>query len=92
MGFLDAELAVKALEKVKGAYTVKSVNAAFKGIKDFKTELLCKPWTYGDYPSHIPNNTDWTVTPDNGKMVIAQGCNAISSDDPLVAAYHKVAG
>ena len=32
MGFLDAEMAASALEKVKGAYTLKSVNAALKAI------------------------------------------------------------
>ena len=34
--------------------------------------MLCQPWVYGDYPLHIPNNADYTVTPDNGKMVTAQ--------------------
>ena len=94
MGFLDAELAVKALQNVKGAYTVKSVNDAFKAIKDYKTEMLCQPFTYGNYSEHIPNNTDYTVTPSSsgGTMVVAQGCNAISSADPQIAAYHKIAG
>ena len=92
MGFLDAEMAASALQKVKGAYTLKSVNAAFKAIKDYKTEQLCKPFTYGDFPEHIPNNTDYTVTPNNGVMAIAQGCTAISSADPQIAAYHKIAG
>jgi hypothetical protein len=40
MGFLDAEIAASALEKVKGSYTAKSVNAALKGIKNYKTEIL----------------------------------------------------
>jgi len=93
MGFLDAEMATSALEKVKGAYTVKSVNAAIKGLSDYKTEMLCKPFTYGDYPMHIPNNTDYTVTPSgSGTMVVAQGCNDISSADPQIAAYRKIAG
>jgi branched-chain amino acid transport system substrate-binding protein len=94
MGFLTAEMATKALEKVKGPYTTKSVNAAFKGIANFKTELLCKPFTYGSYAFHIPNNTDYTVTPSasGGTMVVAQGCTAISSSDPQIAAYHKIAG
>jgi branched-chain amino acid transport system substrate-binding protein len=92
MGFLDAEMAASALQKVKGPYTTKSVNAAFKAIKNYKTEQLCKPFTYGDYPEHIPNNTDYTVTPNNGVMAIAQGCTAISSSDPQIAAYHKIAG
>jgi branched-chain amino acid transport system substrate-binding protein len=92
MGFLDAEMAASALEKVTGAYTIKSVNAALKGITNYKTEQLCQPFTYGKYSEHIPNNTDYTVTPSNGSMVAAQGCTAISSADPQIAAYHEIAG
>ena len=40
---------VNALEKVKGADTLKSVNDAFKAISNYKTEMLCKPFTYGNY-------------------------------------------
>jgi branched-chain amino acid transport system substrate-binding protein len=94
MGFLAAEMATSALEKVTGPYTLKSVNAALKGITNYKTEMLCKPFTYGNYAEHIPNNTDYTVTPSTsgGTMVVAQGCTAISSADPQIAAYHKIAG
>jgi len=92
MGFLDAEMAASALQKVKGPYTMKSVNAAIKGLKDYKTEMLCKPFTYGNYAEHIPNNTDYTVTPSGGKMVVAQGCTAISDSDPQIAKYRKLAG
>jgi branched-chain amino acid transport system substrate-binding protein len=94
MGFLAAEMATSALEKVKGAYTLKSVHAALKDITNYKTEMLCKPFTYGNYSEHIPNNTDYTVTPsaNGGTMVVAQGCTAISSADPQIAAYHKIAG
>jgi branched-chain amino acid transport system substrate-binding protein len=94
MGFLDAELAVAALHKVKGPYTVKSVNDALKAIKDYKTEMLCKPFTYGNYAEHIPNNTDYTVTPstNGGTMSLAQGCTPISSADPQIAGYRKIAG
>ena len=73
-GFAEAEIVVHALESVTGAYTVASVNAAIKAVSNFDTGMLCKPWTYGSYPMHIPNNADYTVTPHNGKMVIAQGC------------------
>ena len=94
MGFLAAEMATSALEKVTGPYTLKSVNAALKGITNYKTEMLCKPFTYGNYAEHIPNNTDYTVTPSTsgGTMVVARGCTAISSADPQIAAYHKIAG
>jgi branched-chain amino acid transport system substrate-binding protein len=95
MGFTDAEIAVHALETIKGAYTVSSVTAALRGVKNFDTGMECQAWTFGNYPAHIPNNTDYTVTPDNGKMVLAPtggGCTQISSVDPQVAAYRSVAG
>ena len=92
MGFAEAEIMVHALESVTGPYTVASVNAAVKGVTNIDTGMLCKPWTYGPYPMHIPNNTDYTVTPNNGTMVIAQGCTDISSVDPQIAAYRKAAG
>jgi len=92
MGFTEAEIAVHALETIKGAFTAASVNAAFKAVTDYNTGMLCQLWTYGSYPMHIPNNEDYTVTPDNGKMKTVQGCNEISSVDPQIAAYRKVAG
>jgi len=92
MGFTEAEIAVHALESVTGAYTVASVNAAIKAVSDFNTGMLCQAWSYGSYPLHIPNNMDYTVTPDNGKMVIAKGCTLISSVDPQIAAYRSAAG
>ena len=92
MGFTEAEIAVHALEGIKGAYTAKSVNAAFKGVKDYETGMLCQKWTYGNYPTHIANNEDYTVTVDNGKMVTAQGCTQISAVDPQIAGYRHHAG
>jgi branched-chain amino acid transport system substrate-binding protein len=92
MGYLLGKFSVDALQKVTGPYTIASVNAAFKNIKDEKTELLCQPWVYGDYPLHIPNNADFTTTPENGKMVTAQPCFNVSSDDPQIAKYRAAAG
>ena len=92
MGFVLAKFFVQAAETVKGPYTMKSVNAAIKGIKDYKSAMLCTPWTYGDYPLHIPNNTDYTTTVENNQMRTAQGCTQISASDPQIAQYRKVAG
>jgi branched-chain amino acid transport system substrate-binding protein len=93
MGFTEAEILVHALESItSGSYTVASVNAAIKAVSDFNTGMLCQLWTYGDYSLHIANNMDSTVTPDNGKMVTAQGCTLISSVDPQIAAYRSAAG
>jgi branched-chain amino acid transport system substrate-binding protein len=92
MGFTMGEIATHALDGISGAYTKAKVNAAFEAVKNFNTGMLCEPWTYGPYKLHIANNTDYTVTPDNGKMVIKQGCTKISSVDPQIAAYRKAAG
>src|SRR5947207_1811535 len=92
MGFTEAEIAVHALQSITGPYTVQSVNAAFKAVKDFNTGMLCQLWTYGDYPLHIPNNADYTVTANNGQMKTAQGCTPISAVDPQIAQYRSAAG
>jgi branched-chain amino acid transport system substrate-binding protein len=93
MGFTEAEIAVHALQSIAGPpYTVQNVNAAFKAVKDFNTGMLCQLWTYGNYPLHIPNNADYTVTANNGQMKTAQGCTLISAADPQIAQYRSTAG
>src|ERR1700733_4200988 len=95
MGFTIGEIATHALEGVKGAYTIASVSAALGGVTNYNTGMLCQGYTYGPYSLHIPNNMDYTVTPDNGKFVQAStggGCTLISADDPQIAAYRAVAG
>ncbi|MGH3185964.1 MAG: ABC transporter substrate-binding protein [Streptosporangiaceae bacterium] len=93
MGFTEAEIAVHALESItSGTYTVATVNAAFKAVANYNTGMNCQLWTYGNYPFHIANNEDYTVTPDNGKMVQARGCTLISSVDPQIAKYRADAG
>ena len=44
MGFIEARIAIKALLNIKPPYT-KRVNEAFKGVKNFHTDILCNPWT-----------------------------------------------
>ncbi|HXY86711.1 MAG TPA: ABC transporter substrate-binding protein [Gaiellaceae bacterium] len=85
MGFVEARIAVSALLNMKAPYTLKRVNQAFAGVKNYHTDILCKPWYFGKIPLHIPNNTDRTVTPNHGKMVVKQGCFNISAADPGIA-------
>jgi branched-chain amino acid transport system substrate-binding protein len=95
MGFTIGEIATHALESVTGPYTIASVSAALKSVSNYNTGMLCQGYTYGNYSLHIPNNMDYTVTPDNGKFVQAStggGCTLISADDPQIAAYRAVAG
>ena len=94
-GFTVGQLTVKALLSIKShVYTKATVNAAIENLSGFKTDMLCKPWYYGKASVHLPNNTDYTVWPDNGVMQIVpgSGCLPISTVDPevkTVRAYEK---
>jgi branched-chain amino acid transport system substrate-binding protein len=90
MGFTAGEITYEALSSIDGEYTQKSVNEAIKNVKGFETDILCKPWYYGDAPLHIPNNTDWTTTPKNGKMVIKEECFGISDVDPAIKQVREI--
>jgi branched-chain amino acid transport system substrate-binding protein len=91
MGFTMGQILVQALESIKGEdYSLKTVNKAIADVKGFKTDILCRPWYYGEAPLHIPNNVDWTTTPKNGKMVIKEDCFNISEADPSIAKVREV--
>ncbi|PWU23627.1 MAG: hypothetical protein C5B48_08270 [Candidatus Rokuibacteriota bacterium] len=86
MGFTEARIATAALLNMKPPFTAKRVNAAFLGVTNFHTDILCSPWYFGKVPYHLPNNADRTVTP-NGKdrMVLKEPCFKISAADPDIA-------
>jgi branched-chain amino acid transport system substrate-binding protein len=91
MGFTMGQLLVQALESIDGEdYSLKTVNKAIADLKGMKTDILCRPWYYGDAPLHIPNNVDWTTTPNNGKMVIKEQCFNIADADPSIAKVREV--
>ena len=80
MGFLIARLATQALlDQPEKDYTQTTVNEAFRGIKPVKTDLLCKPWYFGTGDIHVPNNTDWTITSQDGKFVKKGDCAPIEA-------------
>jgi branched-chain amino acid transport system substrate-binding protein len=79
MGFVAADVMTQTLLKLPDSQiTPQGVNAAIRQIKNFKTDILCRPWYQADMPYHVPNNTDRTVTPNNHVMVEKQGCFAIA--------------
>ena len=90
MGFLLAKIAVDQMLKIDGEVTKESVNQAILDTKGYETDILCKPWYYGEAPMHIPNNTDWTTTPQEGRMVIQEECFEISADDPDIARVREI--
>ena len=90
MGFLEAKIATDRMLSITGPITKASVNQALGATKDYQTDLLCKPWYYGNAALHIPNNTDWTVMPQDGHMVEVQGCTAIAAADPDIAKVRAI--
>jgi branched-chain amino acid transport system substrate-binding protein len=90
MGYLMGEFMTNALETVKGDYTLQSVSQAVFNLKNQETDILCRPWYTGRAPLHIPNNVDWTSTPDSGHMVIKEDCFEISEDEPDIAKVRQI--
>jgi len=75
MGFVAAEIITRTLLGLPaGQLTQPGVNAAIKRVKNFKTDILCKPWYFGDLQEHVPNNADRTVVPQNHVFVQKEGC------------------
>jgi branched-chain amino acid transport system substrate-binding protein len=89
-GFLQARVTTQALLGIKGSVTPKSANTAIGDVKDFKTDLLCRPWYFGKAPLHIPNNVDLTVTPKDGKMVQDEDCFQISDAEPGIQQVRQI--
>jgi branched-chain amino acid transport system substrate-binding protein len=90
MGFTEGRIATAALLGIKGDITAESVNEAFKNVKNFKTDILCNPWYFGEAPLHIPNNVDRTVVPKGAVMVEKEKCFPISDVDPGIAQVRKI--
>jgi branched-chain amino acid transport system substrate-binding protein len=80
MGFTAAHIATQTLMKLPAdQLTQAGVNKAFREIKNFKTDILCKPWYFADLKFHVPNNADRTVVPMSGKMVQKEDCFDIAA-------------
>ncbi len=72
MGFMIGRIIVKTLldmDPTKLDDPV-AVNAAIKGIKNFDTHIVCKPWYFGALPAgNVPNNYDNNVVPDGTSVM-----------------------
>jgi branched-chain amino acid transport system substrate-binding protein len=80
MGFVAADIIVQTLLSLPAdQLTAAGVNAAIRKIKNFKTDILCKPWYFGDLPYHVANNADRTVVPQNRAFVQKEGCFDIAA-------------
>jgi branched-chain amino acid transport system substrate-binding protein len=89
MGFMIGRIVVYALmglsaDQVKDPV---AVNKAILGVKNFNTDIVCKPWYYGDLPAHVPNNWDYNVVP-NGTDIMQKDkdCFQIAAVEPILTA------
>jgi branched-chain amino acid transport system substrate-binding protein len=90
MGFMIGRIIVKTLLDMPPADVddPAKVNAAIKGIRNFDTHIVCKPWYFGALPDgNVPNNYDYNVVP-NGTdtMVVDTDCFKIAEVEPILTA------
>jgi branched-chain amino acid transport system substrate-binding protein len=83
MGFVAAKVFTDTvLELPEDKLNKEGINDAILNIKNYKTDILCKPWYFQKMRLHVPNTADRTVTPKDGKMVEAEGCTDIPDSYP----------
>ncbi|MEZ5407076.1 MAG: ABC transporter substrate-binding protein [Acidimicrobiales bacterium] len=92
MGFLVGRLVVHALLEMDPADLddpVK-VNDAIVNLKNFNTDIVCKPWYFGKLDAHVPNNWDYNVVP-NGTdiMELDKDCFEIAAVDDILKDVRK---
>ncbi len=90
MGFMIGRIIVKTLldmDPTKLDDPV-AVNAAIKGIKNFDTHIVCKPWYFGGLPGgNVPNNYDNNVVPDGTSVMKSDKlCFPIAEVEPILTA------
>jgi branched-chain amino acid transport system substrate-binding protein len=81
-GYLAARIAEKALMSLDSAdITRESVSAAVRQVKDFKSDIFCAPWYFGDgQPRHNANSTTRMAVAEGGKWKVVSDC--APSPDP----------
>lgn len=83
-GYLAAKLATETLMTVDPAKLDRaSATAALRAVKDFKSDILCRPWYFGDGKRHNANHWGLTavVSADTWKLV----GECLEADDPELA-------
>ena len=59
MGFVAAKMFTDTVLKLpEDQLNKEGINKAILDIKNYKTDVLCKPWYFQEMKLHVPNNTD----------------------------------
>ena len=90
MGFLLGKFVVQALRQVKAPYTIKSVNAAFKAIKDVEDRVAVSAVGVRHLPAAHPEQRrlhDRRRT--TGRWSRPRDASTFSAADPQIAQYRR---
>ena len=56
-GYLAAKIFADTAQSIEGEIDRATVTEALRGVSDFQTDLLCKPWYFGEADLHNANHT-----------------------------------
>lgn len=80
-GYLAAKIATEAMLKLDPAKIDRaSVSEALRAVRDFKTDMLCKPWYVGDGKRHNANHAGMIAVAHEGGWKPEGAC--VDIDDP----------
>lgn len=83
-GYLTARIVTEALSKLDPAKIDRAaVTQAIRGVKGFKTDLLCGPWYFGPGTGHNANHAGTIASLGDGAWISRPDC--IESADPEIA-------
>ncbi len=90
MGFLSGRFMTEALLRVVAAgaeINAESVNSEIRNLVNIPTDVLCKPWYFGDLQSHLPNNGSLATTRSEGGVAVplVDECFPNPLTDPIIA-------
>lgn len=74
-GFVSANIFVDTLQKMDPkSINRANVTKALKAVRNFRTDLLCGPWYFGNADFHQPNHASQIVVIDKDGFKTKQGC------------------
>jgi len=74
-GFVSANIFVDTLMKMDPAKIDRaSVTTALKAVKNYRTDLLCGPWYFGDADFHQPNHASTIVAVESTGFKVEKDC------------------
>jgi branched-chain amino acid transport system substrate-binding protein len=91
-GFISANIFVDTLLKMDpGKIDRASVTTALRNVKNYRTDLLCGPWYFGDGEHHMPNHAGIMLQLKDGGFKTMNSCFDVESKylDPIKTAEKR---